>query len=139
MTLSIYISIPLVCLLFSQIIKFIIESTIEKKIVLNRLFCGAGGFPSTHTSLICGLLFSIMYSLGIDSVEFGIVFIVAIIILYDAVGVRREVEKSNRIINDLLLKSDDKSLKHDVGHSPIEIIAGIILAFIVATILFYFF
>lgn len=138
MVFNIYVTIPLLCLLVSQIIKFLIESIIQKKIVINRFFYGAGGFPSTHTSLICGLLFTIMYSLGVDSVEFGIVFILAIIVLYDAMGVRREVERSNRIINELILENDNQKLKHDVGHSPIEIIAGIILAFIVSTISFYF-
>lgn len=130
----IYVLVPLISLIISQVIKFVIESIKNKKLMIKRLLNGSGGFPSTHTSLICSLLFTIMYKLGIGSVEFAIVFIIAIIVLYDAVGVRRDVERSNRIINELLLKNDKRKLKVDVGHSPLEILGGIILSIIVSTI-----
>ena len=131
----IFILVPLTGVILSQLIKVCIESIKNKKFMIKRFLNGSGGFPSTHTTLICSLLFTIMYELGVFSVEFAIVLTFAVIVLYDAINVRRDVEKSNRLLNDTLLKDSTFKLKHDVGHTLVEVIGGIIFSLVIATII----
>lgn len=131
----VYILIPAIVILASQLFKFLYESIKNKKILWSRFFNGAGGMPSTHTSLMCSILFTIMYKEGLNSPSFAIMLGISMIVMYDSMGVRKNVEKINRIINDTLLKEDNIQLKHDAGHEPIEVLGGMIFAFIIVTII----
>ena len=80
---------------------------------------------------------------GVGSFEFSISFILAMIVMYDAIGVRQETGKQARVLNRLLfddfLKLDgvvlQEKLKEYVGHTPIQVAAGAILGILIAFIL----
>ncbi len=126
------IIIPLFGVIISQIIKFIIESIKYKKILFNRLINGSGGFPSSHATLVSSLT-SLMYLNYGYSEYFVISLVFSLIILYDAIGVRYEVGKHARILNEL--NSSSKPLKELIGHTLFEVLCGIILGCLISFLL----
>ena len=116
--------IPLLGVIISQVIKFVIESIKYKKILVNRLLNGSGGLPSSHATLVS--------SLTSYSEYFAISLIFSLVILYDAVGVRYEVGKHARVLNEL--NSFSKPLKELIGHTLFEVLCGIILGIIISII-----
>jgi acid phosphatase family membrane protein YuiD len=108
------------------------------------MFFAAGGMPSSHTALmVSGTLASGLYY-GFDSPIFGIAVAITMIIAHDAAGVRRQAGKHAERINvlfDELLKGhmwSDDDLKEVIGHTPLEVLGGIILGLIVAIVQWMF-
>ena len=126
------IIIPLFGVIISQIIKFIIESIKYKKILFNRLINGSGGLPSSHATLVSSLT-SLMYLNYGYSEYFVISLVFSLIILYDAIGVRYEVGKHARILNEL--NNSNKPLKELIGHTLFEVLCGIILGCLISFLL----
>lgn len=129
---------------FAQVIKTIIHLLITKKLDFRRLI-GDGGMPSGHSATVTSVAMLCALVYGPGSVVFAISFVLAIIVCHDATGVRRETEKQAFIINELVKAfqelSEDKlpevKLKQFVGHTPVQVLAGIILG-IANAILMYF-
>jgi acid phosphatase family membrane protein YuiD len=102
-------------------------------------FVGSGGMPSSHSSFVMGLTTSIGKLHGWDSTIFALSLCMALIVMYDAAGVRRAVGKQaiilNKMIEDLHKKREKKlteqRLKELVGHTPVEVFAGAILGIII--------
>lgn len=118
----------------AQVLKTIIHAIINKKIVWERLI-GDGGMPSGHSATVTSMAVFAALRCGTDSYEFAIAGILAIIVCHDAMGVRRETGKHAVVINELLQAfeklSDDElpeqKLKIFVGHTPVQVLAGIAL------------
>ena len=80
---------------------------------------------------------------GVDSTLFALALIFAIVVMYDATGVRRETGKQAVILNRLLLDNPfswtgeefDKKLKEYVGHTPLQVLMGAILGVLIALIM----
>ena len=142
-----FIIIPIISLVLCQILKFIIESIQKRKLIWGRLFNGAGGMPSTHTSFCFALTFTLGYQLGFSSPFFAIAQVFSMIVSYDAMGVRMESGKQAEAINDIVdsvFKNKKKltiaHLKEELGHEPIEVFVGVIFAFVISTLCnFYLF
>ncbi|MGL6105389.1 divergent PAP2 family protein [Romboutsia sp.] len=111
-----------------------------RKIKLGRIFT-SGGMPSSHSSFVTSLGTLVGIEKGFNSTEFAIVCVFALIIMYDASGVRRAVGKQaiilNQILEDLHNKKhiEQKKLKELIGHTPIEVFLGAILGIITAIVL----
>ena len=124
----------------SDINPFEIFTFSEKKIKISRIV-SSGGMPSSHSSFVTSLSTLVGMELGFNSMEFAIVAVFSIIIMYDASGVRRAVGKQaavlNQIIDDLHHKKhiEQKKLKELVGHTPIEVLFGALLGILTALIL----
>lgn len=138
----IYLIIPFCSLILCQIIKFTIESIQNKKLKWGRLFNGAGGMPSSHTTFSFALTFTLAYREGITSPLFAVALIFSLIVSYDAMGVRMESGKQAIAINQILDKIfEDKPqkwmrhLKEELGHKPLEVIVGIFFSFIMSFVL----
>ena len=124
---------------WAQLIKTVIHAIVTKKIDFTRLV-GDGGHSATVSSLATAA--AIVYGPG--SFQFAIAFIFAIVVCKDAMGVRLETGKQAAIINDIVesfnaLMSEklaDAKLKEFVGHTPLQVIAGILLGVVNALILF---
>lgn len=125
------IIIPLLGIIISQIIKFLIESIKYKKILVNRLLNGSGGLPSSHATLVSSLTSLIYLNYGYSE-YFAISLIFSLIILYDAVGVRYEVGKHARVLNQL--NNSNNPLKELIGHTLYEVLCGIFLGIIISII-----
>ena len=129
---------------YAQVLKTIIYLIINKKLDVTRMI-GDGGMPSGHSATVTSMALLIGFVYGCGSVEFAISLILAIIVCHDATGVRRETEKQAFIINELVKAfeelSEDKlpeiKLKQFVGHTPIQVLAGITLGVINAVVMYF--
>ncbi len=140
----IYLIIPFSSVIVAQIIKFTIESIQEKKFKWLRLLNGNGGMPSTHTSFCFSLTTFIGMMHSINSPLFAMALVFALIVSYDAMGMRRESEKQAVAINKIVDELDDdnpkikmKKLKEQIGHEPLEVFMGMILGTVMALVFFY--
>ena len=128
----------------AQVIKTAIDAYFNKGINWERM-TGSGGMPSSHSSTVVSLAIATGISYGVDSPRFAIALIFAIVVMYDATGVRRETGKQAVILNRLLLdnpfswtgKEFEKKLKEYVGHSPFQVLMGAILGILIAVIMAY--
>jgi len=107
-----------------------------------RWFVGSGGMPSSHAAGVCALATSVGVTYGFDSALFAIALTFAIIVVFDAQGVRlsagRQAEVLNKMLDDIYWKKklDEEKLKEFIGHTPIEVWAGSVLGVLVS-LLFY--
>ena len=125
----------------AQIIKIIIN-IIENKTLDLKLIISSGGMPSSHSSFVTSLGMGVGFTEGFDSVYFAICFVLAMVVMYDAAGVRRAAGKQAAVLNILTERMEAKGLKIDVklkellGHTPIEVGAGACLGFVMALVFF---
>ena len=137
---------PLICAAIAwtvaQVIKFILYSFIEKRVDWRRAW-GSGGMPSSHTAFTVALTVSVGIESGFDSAAFAVAFALMAVVVYDAMGVRYETGKQGQIINRILEELfvegkplTDEKLKELVGHSPLEVIGGLLTGGLVL-LLFY--
>lgn len=123
--------------LAAQVLKILLYAVTAKKWDLERLV-GSGGMPSSHSALVVGLCTSIAIYKGLSSVDFALAFVFSAVVMYDAAGVRRAAGQQARILNSILDEIhegkdvDDKKLKELLGHTPVEVLAGAVLGFVVA-------
>jgi acid phosphatase family membrane protein YuiD len=102
------------------------------------LLVQAGGMPSSHTALLVGVTHGIGLSTGFNSPLFALAFAMCMIVIYDATGIRRQAgihaERINSMINDLAAGQPVKQeqLVEVLGHTPMEVLGGILLGLIVA-------
>ena len=95
-----------------------------------RVLAQAGGMPSSHSAMVCSLMTVIGYQYGLDSGLFAIAVALAVIVMYDARGVRQESGKQARVINQIgqtffsghPLTEDE--LKELIGHTTLQVIVG---------------
>ena len=128
--------------LIAQVIKTIIHLILTRKFVFERLV-GSGGMPSSHSATVCALATSACITYGPGSFEFAISLIMAIIVMYDARGVRYETQKQAMVLNDLVRIIDDmtkkeisveQKLKEFVGHTPLQVFVGAVLGILIAIV-----
>jgi hypothetical protein len=118
----------------AQLIKVVVVLVRERRLDLSYLVSG-GGMPSAHSSTVCALTTAVAMIEGLDSVAFGIAAILAIVVMYDAAGVRRSVGRQsivlNRIVKELIDRRPRSEIEHDlrelIGHTPFQVIVGAIL------------
>lgn len=117
----------------AQVLKFILHLLFEKKVDF-KIFATTGGMPSSHSAGVVGISTSVGILTGFDSISFAIAIGYAMIVMYDAAGLRRASGKMaaclNRIMDDFYkhdVQSVGGKLKELLGHTPIEVFAGALL------------
>ena len=124
----------LISSILSQMIKVLLNLIIVGKFIPERMW-GAGGMPSAHSATVCAMVVATGRYCGTHSTLFAIALIVSIIVMYDAMGVRRETGEQAKVLNHLLNEWIDqeseilsflghKRLKEMVGHTPIQVLTG---------------
>lgn len=127
--------------LIAQILKTIIYGILNKTFKPERMV-GSGGMPSSHSATVCALATAAGIEFGLGSAEFAISAILAIIVMYDARGVRLETGIQAQVINEIMeiintmgkKISYEEKLKEFVGHTPIQVVAGAFLGILIAFI-----
>ncbi len=107
------------------------------------LWFSSGGMPSSHSALVCSAMLSVGLFHGFGTPAFALAVSVAMVVVYDAAGVRREAgkhaERINIVFEELFSGQpiSEKQLKEVIGHTPIEVIAGILLGIATALISYW--
>ena len=123
----------------AQLLKTIIDLILNRSFSAERLV-GTGGMPSSHSATVCGLTTAAGLVYGVSSFEFAISFVLASVVMYDAMGVRREAGKQAKLLN-MILEQDSfrltneafqQRLKELIGHTPLQVLAGAALGIAVA-------
>jgi acid phosphatase family membrane protein YuiD len=98
----------------------------------------AGGMPSSHSAMVSSAALAIGLQLGFDQPLFALSAILAMIVIYDATGVRREAGRQAAFINSIVeeiregkIPQQDK-LKEVLGHTPGEAVIGTLLGLAIA-------
>ncbi|MFH0790457.1 MAG: divergent PAP2 family protein [Candidatus Omnitrophota bacterium] len=121
----------------AQSIKVVIGVIRQKKFDF-RWFVGTGGMPSSHAAGASCLSTAIGLNYGFDSVYFALAASFAIVVMFDAQGVRRASGKQahilNKVMEDIYWKGriHEGRLRELIGHTPVEVIAGFLLGVTIA-------
>ncbi len=123
----------------AQILKTIIYLAVHRKFDISRL-TGDGGMPSAHSATVMAMTIRTLIDEGAGSAVFAVAMIMAIVVMHDAMGVRRESGRHAQAINELVDLMDpdiklDVKLKEFIGHTPTQVVAGAILGILVAIFL----
>ena len=140
-----YLILPIVAALIAQTAKFFIKSNHEK--LSAKILTSYSGMPSGHAALVTALVTIIGLKNGIWSPLFAISLVFAIIVIRDAVGIRRYLGEHGRILNILVkdLKEEpdkplDQAYPHlleKIGHTPAQAAVGVLIGFLVSLIGFW--
>lgn len=123
------LAVSLSAWLLAQVLKVVIDSAKSRRIDLTNL-ASSGGMPSSHSALVAALATSIGLSNGFASDVFAIAFIFALVVMYDAAGVRRAASIQARILNQMIDELfqghpiSEERLREFLGHTPVQVIAG---------------
>ena len=129
--------VPAAVWFIAQLLKLIIVLITEKRLDFGQLTT-MGGMPSAHSATVCSLATTVGKIGGFDSLMFAITVFFALIVMYDAGGVRQTVGNQSVVLNrmlDELFKENPKfqeRLKEFIGHSRMEIGAGAVLGIALA-------
>ena len=120
----------------AQILKFFTGIFRVKEFSLTELFFGTGGMPSSHTAAVVGLTTACAMKFGLGSYQVAISGVLAMIVMRDAMGMRRQVGEHAKALNIILKELAEahndpdltnKALGELVGHTPLQVFAGVIV------------
>jgi len=129
--------------LVSSILKIPVFFLMHRKFNVMLAF-GTGGMPSSHAATMTGTTLAIGLFSGFDHPAFAIAVAISMIVIYDAAGVRREAgfhaEALNKLIDEWFVitktpVADQKRLKVMLGHTPIEVVGGVLTGLVTALVL----
>lgn len=135
-----YIYIPFFLWLGIQVFKVVWDLVATKEFNFKRIM-GAGGMPSSHSAVVTSIATLIGKSEGLDSPIFALAVIFALVVMYDAAGVRRAAGKQAKLLNKIVNTPGlttvqvQEKLVEVLGHSPVEVLVGAIIGIIAGIIL----
>lgn len=130
----------------AQLLKTIINFFTSKKLNWERMI-GAGGMPSAHSASVCSVTIALSRYVGFSSPLFAVSFLLAAVVMYDAMGVRRAAGEHAKVINMIVKKNSEnkgdviyiprnkEQLKEFLGHTPLEVMGGAMLGILIAMIM----
>lgn len=122
------------------VVNFFFEKRFDWLLVLQ-----SGGMPSSHSALVTSVACTIGFWQGFNSAAFGAAFALVVIVTYDASHVRwqagLQAQKINQLLRDFFSgqQIDDELLKEVLGHTPRQVIVGVLLGFFVSLIVCHMF
>ena len=132
--------VPVVAWCVAQLLKVVIESIRANRLSFSYLIT-MGGMPSSHAALVCALATTIAVVYGVGSALFAISAFFAIVVMFDAAGVRQTVSTQstmlNRIVDELFKNNPQfqQRMRELIGHTKFEVAAGAILGIVMAFLL----
>ena len=129
----------------AQVLKIFIHWWVYKKFDIMRLF-GDGGMPSGHSATVASMASMSAWMYGFGSFEFAVTTMLAIIVCHDAMGVRLETGKQAAVLNEIIQSLDliftdevaEIKLKEFVGHTMYQVLAGVAIGILNATVMYWF-
>ncbi|MFM6064540.1 MAG: divergent PAP2 family protein [Microcystis panniformis] len=133
--------ISLLACFTAQGLKALIELIRDGKVSL-RYLVSSGGMPSAHSALVGALATGVGLQVGWSSAEFAIAALFAVIVMYDAAGVRQAAGKQARILNQIIdemfqggKEFNEERLKELIGHTPFQVLVGLSLGIGIAMVM----
>ncbi len=134
-----YIYVPILVWFGIQSFKVIWDLVETKKFNFKRIL-GAGGMPSSHSAVVMSLAVMIGKESGFSSPIFALSLIFAIVVMYDAAGIRRAAGKQAKLLNKIVntpglstIQVQEK-LVEVLGHTPVQVFVGAVIGVIVGII-----
>lgn len=121
----------------AQLSKVVIWKLRQGEINL-KMLVSPGGMPSSHSALVSALATAVGLQEGFNSALFAVTLIMALIVMYDAAGVRRAASVQAHILNQILEELfkghpiSEKRLRELLGHTPLEVLIGALLGVVVS-------
>lgn len=134
-----YIYVPFLLWLSIQTFKVLYDLVTTKKFNFKRIM-GAGGMPSSHSAVVMGLATLIGKNQGVDTPIFAVSLILALVVMYDACGIRRAAGKQAALLNKIIETPGltgvqvSERLVEVLGHTPTQVFVGALLGIIVGLI-----
>lgn len=131
-----YLYYPILAFVLAQILKLIVEMVKDGRIDFRRIV-DAGGMPSAHAAGTVALCTALWRDLGVHSPVVAVAITFTLVVLYDAAGIRRAAGRQavvlNKIVDELMHHKHvrEERLKELLGHTPLEVIMGIILGIVI--------
>lgn len=126
-----YLILPFVSWFIAGTTKFVINSVAAKRLAFNKI--GYGGLPSNHSAIVSAIVVLIALREGIADPVFGVALTLAFIVILDAGGLRKHIASQARSLNKLSSsKQGSEMLRESIGHSKLEIFAGIVVGVVSA-------
>ena len=128
----------------AQVLKTLIHMWFNRKFVAERLV-GSGGMHSSHSATVCALAAASGMEYGGGSFQFAMAAVFAIVVMYDAIGVRRETGIQAKVLNEMMELFDkmgkemsvEEKLKEFVGHTPLQVLMGALLGILIAVTVYW--
>jgi acid phosphatase family membrane protein YuiD len=133
-----YVLTPFLAWLVAGILKFLINSLKARRFALDLI--GYGGLPSNHAAIVSSIAMLIALKEGVNTPSFGVAIALIFIVILDASSLRKQVGKHAAAINQLnaLTTGSPSILRERMGHTRIEIFAGVITGSAVAYLVYFF-
>ena len=133
--------------LLAQVLKLFTSPKYRNGLSLLRFVVGSGGMPSSHSAAVCATCFSCGILYGYDSAVFAVSAVLAVVVMRDAAGIRREAGKQAQVINQMAEELNKKkkknafedTLKVLLGHTPLQVLFGALLGVLTASVCQYWF
>ena len=126
-----YLVTPFIAWLVAGSLKFLINSLKAKRLAFGLI--GYGGLPSNHTAIVSSMAALIGFKEGVANPAFGVALTLAFIVMLDASSLRKQVGKQAVTINKIAhLTGVSGSLRERMGHSMVEIFAGLVVGIAIA-------
>lgn len=122
----------------AQALKVVYILVTEKKFDIKK-FVESGGMPSSHSAFVSAMAVSVGFTEGFSSSLFGMAFVLAFIVMYDASGVRKAAGDQAKVINSIQEMFSFEApvyLKEILGHTWLEVIVGSVLGIAISLIMF---
>jgi hypothetical protein len=131
--------IALCAWMLAQLVKLLVALAQGKGLDLS-FFISSGGMPSAHSAMVCALATAVGMRDGFGSAYFAITVILALVVTYDAAGVRQSVGQQSVVLNRIILELKRKEpmikieadLRELMGHTPFEVYIGAALGIVMA-------
>ncbi|MEO0646277.1 MAG: divergent PAP2 family protein [Cyanobacteria bacterium J06650_10] len=130
--------VALVACITAQALKLVFEF-IQHRSINPKVLVETGGMPSAHSALVTALACGVGQTIGWGTPAFAVTSVFAVIVMYDAAGVRQAAGKQAKILNQILdelfqehSEFNEDRLKELLGHTPVQVIVGAALGVVIA-------
>lgn len=141
LSINVILTVSILGWFTAQVLKTIINFILLGKFQIERMW-GDGGMPSAHSATVCAMVMAALRSEGPSSPVFAVASVMAIITMHDAMGVRYETGEQAKVLNQMIeqwIEISEKNapflqnmhLKEMVGHTPLQVIAGMMVGLLV--------
>lgn len=139
-------------IVLAQLIKIPVTYFFTRKLDW-KLMTSTGSMPSSHSAAVTSLTTAIGFEYGLDSPLFAVSAIFAVIVMFDATGIRYQAGQQAVIINQMRIdfqtfvkevkgwqqkdgEQKIEELKTLLGHKPSEVFVGALLGIIISIVIY---